>query len=71
MFDNYRNTVINIVIFPSLLGDSNTEYRPFFIQITVSPSKKLANTEYRHIVRPPITWFQSKITCIQQGRTYD
>ena len=29
----------------------NTVY--FFIQITEIPFKKLANTEYRHIVRPP------------------
>ena len=36
-------------IFTSSLGDSNTKYRPLFIQITVSPPKKLANTEYCHI----------------------
>ena len=64
-FEHYRNTVIKFLskyrhrsisirncIFPSLLGDWNTEYSPFFIQITVSPTKKLANTEYLHIVCP-------------------
>ena len=40
-------------IFSSPLGDWNTKYRPFFIQITVSPPKKLVNTEYRHILRTP------------------
>ena len=38
------------------MDDCNTEYRPFFIQITVSPPKKLANTEYGHIVHPPPLW---------------
>ena len=37
----------------SPLGNWNTEYWPFFIQITEIPSKKWANTEYRHILRPP------------------
>ena len=46
-------------ILPSPLGDWNNEYRPFFIQITKIPSKKLANTEYRYIIRPPLknTWY--------------
>ena len=66
-FRNYRDTVIKFLykyrhrsifyqklyIFPSPWGDWNTEYRPFFIQITVSPLKKSAITEYRHILRPP------------------
>ena len=56
------NNCINIVtvvfsirnsIFPSPLVIWNTEYRPFSIQITEIPSRRLANIEYRHIVRPP------------------
>ena len=50
---------------PSLLGELNTEYRPFFIQITEISSKKLANTEYRHIVRTPLyTQAHSVITLL-------
>ena len=58
-FENYRNTVIKFLYkyrhrssfyeklyFLSPLGDWNTEYWPFLIQITVSPSKiwQIANT---------------------------
>ena len=51
-----NNLSVNLIAstsYPSPLVDWNTEYQPLFIQITELPSKKLANTEYRHIVRPP------------------
>ena len=41
-------------IFLSQLGVWNTEYRPLVIQINEITSRKLANTEYSHIVSLPI-----------------
>ena len=42
---------IKTYILPPPLGGWNTEYGPFFIQIIEIPSKKLANTEYRHVTK--------------------
>ena len=64
-FENYRNNVIKFLykyryrsIFLSLLGYWNTKYQPFSIHIDEILSKKLANTEYRHIIRPPLCTIQ-------------
>ena len=42
-----------LLVFVSVTWFFITEYRAKFSKITVSPPKKLSNTEYRNIARPP------------------